>query len=357
MFNSFDRSVSSRYDRISHLEFTDDLYRNDSVDIRYPPQGVTMKNEHPEKVMKWLQSKPSLADLGAEYPELRETVRRELAEIVAGDAASGLPAYLRRMSQAERLLEKKLHGSRGDRKIAAALVQQVVRTRMALLATKQHLVSEATGIKKGKVRFNLLNGYFAQKLLFADGLERKPVSLFWFRLLWPLLWQRRLLMPLVQPKGIYCFYSRELVHALAALIGTRTCLEIAAGDGTLTRFLAGSGVRITATDNHSWKHEVNYPEFVVRQDAHEALRAYTPEVVLCSWPPAGNAFEHQVFRTGSVQLYIVIGSRHTFAAGNWDDYREQSLFDLEEDDALSRLVLPPELDVAVYVFRRKNLTD
>ena len=169
------------------------------------------------------------------------------------------------------------------------------------------------------------------------------------------LWQRRLLMPLVQPEGIYCFYSRQLVNALAALIVKRTCLEIAAGDGTLTRFLAGSGVRITATDDYSWKHEVKYPEFVVRKDAGEALREYAPEVVLCSWPPAGNAFEQQVFRTKSVQLYIVVSSRHRFAAGNWDDYQRQSAFERGEDEALSSSVLPPELDAAVYLFRRKEV--
>jgi len=313
-----------------------------------------MKNEHPEKVMKWLQSKPSLDSLGAEFPDLKDVVRREIAEIFTGGSAAEFPAYLKRLLQAERVLEKKYHASRGDKKIAAALVQQAVRSRMAHQSIRQHLVSEATGIERGKVRLNLLNGYLAQKLLFADGLERKPVSLSWFRLLWPLLWQRRLLMPLVQPEGIYCFYSRQLVDGLAALIGTRTCLEIAAGDGTLTRFLADSGVRITATDDQSWKHEVNYPAFVVRQDAREALREYAPEVVLCSWPPAGNTFEQQVFRTGNVQLYIVISSRHRFAAGNWDEYRRQTAFDHDEDEALSRLVLPPELDAAVYIFRRRR---
>lgn len=313
-----------------------------------------MKNEHPEKMMKWLQSKPSLDELGAEFPELRETVRQELAEIVAEGASTGLPAYLKKMSQAERVLEKKYHGSRGDKKIAIALMQMVVRTRMAHLAVKQHLVAEATGIEKGKVRFNLLNGYLAQKLLFNDGLERKPVSLFWFRLLWPLLWQRRLLMPLVQPEGIYCFYSRQLIDSLAELVGNRSCLEIAAGDGTLTRFLSGRGITITATDDYSWKHAVKYPGAVIKQDAREALREYAPEVVLCSWPPAGNTFEQQVFRSKSVQMYIVIGSRHTFAAGNWSDYRSQLAFDLEMDEKLSGLVLPPELDAAVYIFRRKQ---
>jgi hypothetical protein len=304
--------------------------------------------------MKWLQSKPSLSDLGAEFPELWDTVRREIAEIVADGSAAGLPEYLKRMALTERLLEKKHHGSRGDKRIAAALVQQIVSSRMAHLAIKQHLISEATGIEKGKVRFNLFNGYLAQMLLFSDGLERKPVSLFWFRLFWPLLWQRRLLMPLVQPEGIYCFYSRKLIDELAVLIGTRTCLEIAAGDGTLSLFLTASGIKITATDDFSWQHEVKYPESVVKADAKDALRDYRPEVVLCSWPPAGNSFEQQVFRTGSVQLYIVIGSRHRFAAGNWVDYQAQSAFEFEEDEKLSGCVLPPELDAAVYIFRRKS---
>jgi hypothetical protein len=225
---------------------------------------------------------------------------------------------------------------------------------MAHTAVKQHCIAIASGIESGKVRFNLLNGFVAQKLLFADGLDRKPASMFWFRLFWPLVWQKRLLMPLVQPEGIYCFYSRQLIAALAGKIGTRSCLEVAAGDGTLTRFLTQQGVQIQASDDYSWEHAVRYPEWVARLDAKEALRLHTPDVVICSWPPAGNNFERQVFRTRSVQLYIVIGSRHRFAAGNWGDYHEQAAFSIEEDRELSRLVLPPELDAVVYLFRRKT---
>lgn len=304
--------------------------------------------------MKWLQTKPSLDELGEKFPGARDIVRHELAEIVASGSAAALPAYLKRMMLEERILEKKYRSARGDMKSAAALVEQTARTRMAHLAIRQHLISEATGVEKGKVRFNLINGLIAQRLLFAGGLERKPVSLFWFRIVWPLLWQKRLLMPLVQPEGIYCFYSRELITELASLIGSRTCLEIAAGDGTLTRFLADRGVAVTATDDHSWTHEVSYPDFVVKLDARDGLREYAPEVVICSWPPAGNTFEQQVFRTRSVQMYIVIGSRHRFAAGNWHDYNMQSAFDFAEHEQMSRLVLPPELDAAVYIFRRKN---
>jgi hypothetical protein len=312
-----------------------------------------VKNKHPDHVIAWLQSQPTLEELGAEFAEVREAVRREIAEIVTNGTAAELPAYLKRMHQEERLLKKQFSCRHGDKKIASRLVAQLVRTRMAHLTIKQHLISEATGIEKGKVHFNFLNGYIAQKLLFADGLQRKPVSLFWFRLLWPLLPQRRLLMPLVQPQGIYCFYSKQLLEGLVERIASRSCLEIAAGDGTLTRFLSDRGVSITASDDYSWQHEVHYPEFVVKRDGAVALREYTPEVVLCSWPPAGNSFEQQVFRTKSVQLYIVIGSRHRYAAGNWEEYRQQTAFECAEDKALSRSVLPPELDAAVYVFRRK----
>ncbi len=313
-----------------------------------------MTHERTEDLLKWLRSQPSLGELDGKFPGLRESVKGELAEIIAAGSSSVLPMYLKRMLQAERLLEKKLVASRGDSKIAADLVAQIARTRMVHLSIKQHLISEATGVEKGKVRFNLINGYIAQKLLFAEGLERKPVSLFWFRVIWPLLWQRRFLMPLVQPKGIYCFYSRELISNLATFIGRQTCLEIAAGDGTLARFLKERGVTVTATDDHSWTHEVSYPDFVLKRTAQEALREYSPEVVVCSWPPAANHFEQQVFRTKSVQAYIVIGSRHRFAAGNWDDYKAQSAFEFTEEAGLSGLVLPPELDAAVYVFRRKT---
>jgi hypothetical protein len=88
-------------------------------------------------------------------------------------------------------------------------------------------------------------------------------------------------------------------------------------------------------------------------DAGQALRAYAPEVVICSWPPANNQFERDVFKARSVQLYIVISSRYPFASGNWGDYKSQSAFDFARDEQLGNLVLPPELGGGVYLFRRK----
>jgi hypothetical protein len=313
-----------------------------------------MSNTDPEQIREWLQTKPTLKELCAQYPELWESVQQDLADIFSRGRTEELYAYLDN-DQLRRIHPNKgLRKKEGDEKAFSALMSRQISNRMARLAVNQHCVSIATGTE-GKVRFNLVNGLLAQMLLFSGAdLTRKPVSLRWFRLVWPFIWQKRFLMPLVQPKGIYCFYTKELVAALTKLIGSRSCLEIAAGDGTLTRFLCDGGAQVTATDDYSWNHAVQYPEWVIKRDAKEALAVYNPEVVICSWPPAKNVFERQVFRTRSIGLYIVIGSRHRFAAGNWNEYQAQTLFDFSEDVSLSRLVVPYELQAAVYLFRRKT---
>jgi hypothetical protein len=166
--------------------------------------------------------------------------------------------------------------------------------------------------------------------------------------------QKRLVMPLVQQRGIYCFYSGELVTALARLVGDRPCVELAAGDGTLSRFLRAAGTQITATDDQSWAHRLAYPADVQKLEARRALADLAPRAVLCSWPPPGNAFERQVFATPSVELYVVVGSRHHFATGDRAAYERPTGFTGGEGVALSKLVLPPELDPEVLVFRRRT---
>lgn len=143
-----------------------------------------------------------------------------------------------------------------------------------------------------------------------------------------------------------------LRRRLTRLIGQRRCLEIAAGDGTLSRFLQQQGVEVTATDDHSWRDRIAFPDAVQQMDAVTALRTHSPEVVLCCWPPANNAFEREVFRTRSVEQYIVIVSAHRFASGNWADYEAQDGFALERRPDLAALLLPPELKCEVLLFSR-----
>lgn len=303
-----------------------------------------------KKAVSWLKTNPSFDELCLKYPSEWATVQQEISLIVERGVAEELKTYLANLSVPVQPSSSKPNN-------LESILSQYVRSRMAHESVKKLCLSTHaanSGVKKGKLRFNLFNGFVAQKLLFARALERKPVSLFWFRLFWPMVWQKKRLMPLVQPKGIYCFYSRELIEELATMIASRNCLEIGAGDGTLTRFLSEYGVKLNATDSHGWYQTIKYPEWVSKLDAQEALAKYSPEVVLCSWPPSQNDFERYVFNTSSVQLYIVIGSAHQFAFGNWKDYRLQTAFELGEDKRLSALVLPPELGSAVYVFRRKS---
>ena len=314
-----------------------------------------MPNNNPKKVWKWLNTMPSLSELCEKFPAEWATVQRDMSVAYQRSKSEEQPPkHLNRPSNPAATLPKPARSKpRAGRALDPAL-SQYIRNRMAQMAIKNYGLIAASGIEKGVVRFNWLNGFIIKGLLFARELERKPASLFWFRLMWPLVWQKNRLMPLAESEGIYCFYSRQLIEKLAGLIGSRSCIEIAAGDGTLTQFLKNIGVRITAPDNCSWKHAVKFPDSVVKRDAREALKAYAPEAVICSWPPADNDFERRVFKTRSVQIYIVIGSRHRFAAGNWSDYERQSAFTFEEDGALSRLVLPPELGSAVYIFRRNT---
>ena len=300
--------------------------------------------------VEWLRGNPSLEDLAEAYPDVWAQAQHDVAQVLDRDDANEIKAYITQASQPENRLP-------GRTRSLADRLHHEIRRQMTVHLLKQAILSASTGVRAGRVRFNLVAGHLAQRLLFRQGLERKPVSLAAFRMIWPLLrGQRRLLMPLVQPQGIWCFYSRPLITRLAELAGNRSCLEIAAGDGTLSRFLADAGVRITATDDHSWSDSITFPESVLRQDAHTALRLHQPQVVVCSWPPAGNPFEQHVFTTPDVEQYIMIGSRHQAATGNWRAYREQTGFDFAEDPTLSRLVLPPEVDHAVYVFTRRRPT-
>jgi hypothetical protein len=295
----------------------------------------------------WLQTNPALEELTEAYPSEWAQVRRSLDTLIARDDAEEIKTYIARVSQPEAPLPGRVRSHR-ERLLAE------VRRQMSVAALKQEILSATTGVSKGRVRFNLINGYVAQRLLFRRGLERKPVSMGAFRTVWPLLGQRRLLMPLVQKKGIWCFYSKPLITRLARMIDGRFCLEIAAGDGTLSRFLTRAGVKIVATDDYSWSDSIDFPDSVLQQDARAALRAHRPEVVICSWPPAGNDFERHVFTTESVQMYIVIGSKHRESTGDWAAYERQDGFTMTVDEDLGRLVLPPEVDHAVYVFRRKS---
>ncbi len=305
--------------------------------------------------INWLNTNPCFEELIARYPAIWEETGREIiASASKGQSQHLNEAALKAKADAV-AWKNRILKSRNNPRVVASAVRHIVKSRMIILTLDKGYLAAAAGRTTGKVRFSLLNGLIIQKLLFSRHFTRKAVSLRWFNFWWRFVTQKKLLMPMVQDQGIYCFYSKELLSELEKLAAGRACLEIAAGDGTLTRFLNECGVNTLATDDLSWGFAIEYPENVENIPAKQALAKYHPEVVICSWPPPANSFERQVFACKSVQLYIVIGSRYKFASGNWDSYAEQKHFEWEIDEKLSSLVIPPESGNAVLVFRRKCL--
>lgn len=296
--------------------------------------------------LTWLDSDPSLDDLCERFPAEWKVVESQVSTVARDGGQSELATLAERASKP---IDLRTTAQRGRR--TEDLVHDEVRRRMTVAMVREIYVGMSTGAT-GTVRLNRFNGRLLQRTLFEHGLVRKPVTLKSFHKAWRLAWQRRRLMALVQPKGIYCFYSAELIDELVSLIGERSALEIGAGDGTLSRFVLDAGGSIVATDDHSWTHAIEFPDFVRKQDAGKALRSHQPQVVICSWPPLKNRFERDIFTTRTVETYLLITSRNEFEAGNWDLYDRQTNFEMVERPDLGRLVLPPEIDPVVIEFRR-----
>ncbi len=298
--------------------------------------------------LKWLDTKPSLDALREKYPEDWVVVENELAGAIQDKDHDRLHGLLQPLLAARPLVR---HRPALNTKEMQETVTKMIRQRMTMLAIEQFLKATLTD---GKVRhLGRWDLFILRRLFFTKDFRRKLVSNLLFRWLWPLVRQRNLLMPLAESHGIYCFFSKDFIIGLAALIGRRYCLEIAAGDGALSRFLADLGVDILPTDDFSWSNKITFSGETSRQDAQAALKEHKPTVVICSWPPAKNSFEHHVFATDSIRRYIVIGSRHKFAFGNWPIYQAQTSFTMRMDVHLSSLLLPLEFGGAVYVFDRK----
>ncbi|WP_340020803.1 hypothetical protein MHI24_17495 [Paenibacillus sp. FSL K6-1096] len=289
-----------------------------------------------------------------EYPEYKEEVLQEIQRLTSNQQTSLIHNLLSKYTSSAKLAKSKILKSGFNQTTVDAFLPDIIKARFAIYLIEQLQLAVSTGTASGSVRFNLWDGFILQKLLFKRKLERKPVSLPLFRLFWPVIIRKKVLMPLVNKQGIYCFYSSRLIKELSALIGDQKCVEIAAGDGTLTRFLKDNGTNCIATDDHSWAHYITYPEDVEKADAKAALNKYAPQVVICSWPVPKNNYEKHVFSSNSADMYIVIGSRDPAITGDFDTYTRADHFSMELNESLSRLILPPSEDHAVYIFRRKT---
>lgn len=287
-----------------------------------------------------------------QYPEYQEEVLKELGVIKSSTETNIVHAILNQYSASAKVAVNKINKSGLNEKTVNAFLPHIIKARFAIYLLEQLNIAMSSKTPSSNARLNLWDGTILQKLLFHKDFERKPVSLHIFNFFWRFIINKKTLMPLVNKKGIYCFYTKTFVHELSSMIGDKKCLEIAAGDGTLTKFLNESHSHCIATDDYSWNHYVTYPSFVERADAKTALSKYMPEVVICSWPVPKNTYERHVFKTPSVDLYIVIGTKDQTYTGDFDAYNNAENFTMELNDRLSSLVLPPSAENAVYIFRR-----
>ena len=162
----------------------------------------------------------------------------------------------------------------------------------------------------------------------------------------------------LQRQGFWSVPSQEFLRRMTEHFQGRPVLEIGAGRGLLTSGLKKMEVNVTGIDDFTWQQSRTTVKgasgLIKMASAEEALRSFNPSVVICSWPPPDNNFEKIVFTTHSVDLYLAIVSKHRFAAGTSESYRQQQSFTCSTSEVLNRLLRPLELEQQVLIFRRKK---
>ncbi len=312
-----------------------------------------MRKFSKEESKRILQNEISPEELSQKYVEYSNEVLDEVAKLGKEVSSDNIINLINKYKRKSNLALTKINESNENQKTIDAYLPEIIKARLFLYLINQLNILSKTNKETGKVKFNFWDGYILQKLLFKRDLERKPVSDFWFKLLWKFITNKKILMTLVNEKGIYCFYSKKLLSKIKNIVNNAYCVEVAAGDGTLTGFLNNTGVKCIATDDYSWSNYINYNNSVEKLSAKEALNKYRPEVVICSWSPPNNNFEKYIFQSDHVNTYIAIGTRNGEFSGNHGVYESQTKFTMELDEELSAMIIPPSLENAVYIFKRK----
>lgn len=140
---------------------------------------------------------------------------------------------------------------------------------------------------------------------------------------------------------LYLLPTRRFAHALArtiAALGAKRVVEVAAGDGFLTRALrmVAPALSIVATDSGAWEApearmtigerrlhaRLRVPGLALgsdvrRLDAEAAIRTLRPDLVLCAWLPPGALLDTLVRADVAHVLEIGAGSGVTASAYAW----------------------------------------
>jgi hypothetical protein len=159
----------------------------------------------------------------------------------------------------------------------------------------------------------------------------------------------------LDPRGpLYLLPTRELVRALAARVRElrpRRVLEVAAGDGFLSRLLrhATPEIEVIASDSGAWSDPrarmsprerrqlagVQVPAVrpapeVLRLDALAAIRKTRPDLVLACWLPPGDLLARLI--RAPVRHVLEIGAKGGVTPGAWNwRYAHEFCEELERD--------------------------
>lgn len=298
-----------------------------------------------QKLTAKASSRPSLRALANEYPRMWQEVVATLREHVS---SGGSDALINWRQGAVSELHKVSNNPYGD---ADLKTESIIKAQMTLLAIEQ-FADVMTG--KSGIRPSLKDRAIFKFFIFAQLARRKAFSIYDFDRRW-----RRLKDPIwaaaeLQRSGIWSIPTSDFSDALSELCRGRRVLEIGAGRGLLFKGLKDLGVDINAVDDESWGSMgvAGAGTVIQKMDAIQALKNFSPEVVICSWPPAGNLFEEEIFNTKSVQLYLVVLSRQQLVSGNWSAYKNQRKFNCTTSPAINSLLRPIETDQQLFIFRR-----
>lgn len=112
--------------------------------------------------------------------------------------------------------------------------------------------------------------------------------------------------------GLFPILTTQVINEMADWIGDRTCLEIMAGCGWLSKGLAEKGIKIYATDDCSWEFHSNQDKYVYPVEKLNALNSVkkykSANVLIVSWPPyEESALNYALDEWGTTKPIIYIG--------------------------------------------------
>ena len=114
-------------------------------------------------------------------------------------------------------------------------------------------------------------------------------------------------------RWIYQIYSIEFIRDLSVLMESvlvkvhskGTVLEVMAGDGMLSHYLSCMGsVNPIPSDNKSSRDDIAFSKDMETVDAIEAVRKYTPALVLLSWEPYYSDISLSLVESGIPVIWI-----------------------------------------------------